>query len=450
MKRKLIGRIVLLAGLLAGGAVLHAQEVDGTYSAFSPYSIYGVGDISKGTTSFNASMAGVGVATRDNRFVNVVNPAAVTARDSLSVMADVSLAEKNNYFSQGGINSSNNIFNFNNFVISFPVYRRYLDVYLGIKPYSSVGYNVSHPITDPAFIGTTGNVTYTSRGNGSVNSLYLGAGSQLTRHLSVGVEGIYYFGKLNKATAMSFSNTSFRTINSGHELSLRGVTLKVGAQMDIPMGEMSTMTVGATYKLGTKISGYNKDYLIATISSASDTVRYNRDNLRDYKDRVKFADELGVGVSMRGSDKWSVEVDYIRSNAGPCGYSSVVGFKNESETVKFSSGVSQSVRVGASYVPNRNDIRYYMRRVAYRAGAYWDQAYYKVNGNNVNSYGITLGASFPTTSVNNPRGSRNHINVAVDLGQRGTKDNNLIRERFINFTVGVNIFDIWFIKPKYD
>ena len=153
---------------------------------------------------------------------------------------------------------------------------------------------------------------------------------------------------------------------------------------------------------------------------------------------------------MRGSDKWSVEVDYIRSNAGPCGYSSVVGFKNESETVKFSSGVSQSVRVGASYVPNRNDIRYYMRRVAYRAGAYWDQAYYKVNGNNVNSYGITLGASFPTTSVNNPRGSRNHINVAVDLGQRGTKDNNLIRERFINFTVGVNIFDIWFIKPKYD
>ena len=55
-----------------------------------------------------------------------------------------------------------------------------------------------------------------------------------------------------------------------------------------------------------------------------------------------------------------------------------------------------------------------------------------------------LGASFPVSRT------RNYLNVAVDLGQRGTKDDNLIRERFINFTVGINIFDIWFIKPKYD
>lgn len=444
MKRKLINRILIVAGLLAGGLVAYSQETDGTFSAFSPYSIYGVGDIAKGTTSFNSSMAGVGIATRNSRFVNTMNPAAVTARDSLSFMADASLAQKNNFFSQGGVNSVNNTVNFNNFAVSFPIYRRYLDFYAGITPYSSVGYNVSHPITDPSFVGMAGNVTYTSKGNGSVNSIYFGAGSQLTRRLSVGVEGIYYFGKLTKATTMEFSNSSFRAIHSGHELVLRGLTAKFGAQLEVPMGESSTMTVGATYKLGTNMRGYNKDYIIASISSAYDTVKFNQDTLHRMKDKVKFADELGVGINFRGGDKWTVEANYIRSNTKPCGYSSTTGFKNESESIRFTSGTSQSVRIGASYVPNRNDIRYYMRRVIYRGGVYWDQAYYKVNGNNVNTYGITLGASFPVSRT------RNYLNVAVDLGQRGTKDDNLIRERFINFTVGINIFDIWFIKPKYD
>ena len=173
-------------------------------------------------------------------------------------------------------------------------------------------------------------------------------------------------------------------------------------------------------------------------------MKFNQDTLHRMKDKVKFADELGVGINFRGGDKWTVEANYIRSNTKPCGYSSTTGFKNESESIRFTSGTSQSVRIGASYVPNRNDIRYYMRRVIYRGGVYWDQAYYKVNGNNVNTYGITLGASFPVSRT------RNYLNVAVDLGQRGTKDDNLIRERFINFTVGINIFDIWFIKPKYD
>ena len=244
MKRKLINRILIVAGLLAGGLVAYSQETEGTFSAFSPYSIYGVGDIAKGTTSFNSSMAGVGIATRNSRFVNTMNPAAVTARDSLSFMADASLAQKNNFFSQGGVNSVNNTVNFNNFAVSFPIYRRYLDFYAGITPYSSVGYNVSHPITDPSFVGMAGNVTYTSKGNGSVNSIYFGAGSQLTRRLSVGVEGIYYFGKLTKATTMEFSNSSFRAIHSGHELVLRGLTAKFGAQLEVPMGESSTMTVG--------------------------------------------------------------------------------------------------------------------------------------------------------------------------------------------------------------
>jgi hypothetical protein len=46
------------------------------------------------------------------------------------------------------------------------------------------------------------------------------------------------------------------------------------------------------------------------------------------------------------------------------------------------------------------------------------------------------------------------LNFGVELGERGTTDNNLIQERFATFRVGLTImpgrFDNWFMKRKYN
>ena len=110
----------------------------------------------------------------------------------------------------------------------------------------------------------------------------------------------------------------------------------------------------------------------------------------------------------------------------------------------FSSSVSQSFRAGFEIVPNRNDIRYYLRRCAYRAGVYYDQSYYKLDGNDVNTIGITLGVTLPVFRY------YNGISLGVDMGQRGSKKNNMIRERYAMFVIGFNIHDIWFQKPRYN
>ena len=81
----MIGRIwIAVAAFLAAAWPLSAQN--GTYNGFSPYSVYGIGDLHAAGTAFNASMGGVGIATRNKRFVNTMNPASITARDSLSFM----------------------------------------------------------------------------------------------------------------------------------------------------------------------------------------------------------------------------------------------------------------------------------------------------------------------------------------------------------------------------
>ena len=45
---------------------------------------------------------------------------------------------------------------------------------------------------------------------------------------------------------------------------------------------------------------------------------------------------------------------------------------------------------------------------------------------------------------------RRGVTLGVDAGQRGSLKGNLIRENYVNFNIGINICDIWFLKYKYD
>ena len=52
---------------------------------FTPYSIYGVGDLYRQVNARNKTMGAVGVAGRDRRYLNTTNPAAITAARLLRI-----------------------------------------------------------------------------------------------------------------------------------------------------------------------------------------------------------------------------------------------------------------------------------------------------------------------------------------------------------------------------
>ena len=433
-----IERLLLLSVFLIISVCVSAQ--DGTYGAYSPYSIYGIGDISKEGTAFNKSMGGVGVATRNRRFINYMNPAAVTARDSLAFMADFGLAQSNTVYKQGNVRSAHNTFNIYNFVMSFPIYRSSAFM-VGITPFSDVGYDFSSVETDQDIIGNTGNISYDSFGTGSVYQVFAGAGVTLWKRLSLGAEAIYYFGNIDKVTNMDYSNSSYRSLNSGYDLMINGVTGKFGIQYEQKLGGNVSMTIGATYRMGTNMKGYSTNYRYANQSSVTDTLKFSVDTLG--KSGMRFGDELGIGITLKGGEKWMAEFNYIRSDWSSSGFDSASGFAVSGGSV-FSSTVSQSFRAGFEIVPNRNDIRYYLKRCSYRAGVYYDQAYYKLDGNNVNSIGLTLGVTLPVFRW------YNGLTLGVDLGQKSSsRIPGMIRERYAKFVIGFNIHDIWFRKVQY-
>ena len=433
-----INKILLLIAFSFIGISAFAQ--DGTYGAYSPYSIFGVGELSQQGTAFNKSMGGVGIATRNRRFINVMNPAAVTARDTLAFMADFGLVQKNTVFAQGDLRSAHNTFNIYDFVMSFPLWRSSA-FKVGITPYSDVGYNFSHIETDKNIIGNTGNITYDSYGTGSVYQVFFGTGATFWKSLSVGADLIYYFGNIDKITNMDYHDSSYKSINSGSDLSLSGVTGKFGLQYEQKVAGDVSVVLGATYKLGTNIKGYSTNYKYASQSSVIDTLSYKVDTLG--MGSVRFADELGVGIAVCGGEKWRAEINYTRSDWRNTSMDKAAGF-SVIGSMPFTTTVSQSFRAGFEIVPNRNDIRYYLKRCAYRAGVYYDQEYYKVGGYGINTAGITLGVTLPVFRW------YNGLSLGVDFGQRSANRDGLIREQFVTFNIGFNIHDVWFQKPRYN
>jgi len=434
---KKISAIVFTAIMLFSGFAAKAQ--DGSYSSFSPYSVFGIGNLDAAGTAYNSMMGGVGIASRDHRYVNFLNPAAITERDSLSVLADFGLFSDNRLYKQGDHKSAKNLINIKDIVASFPLGNRFA-MSVGLIPFSSVGYSFSGKIQDASMVGDIGNVKYSSEGKGGVYQLFFGVAAKVTDNLSVGVQGLYYFGNMEKTSVMSFSGSGYRSISSGYDVNMNAISPKFGVQYEHKFPGGLKMVAGATYRLAAKLKGESEYHNIASISNVSDTLAYNK---LDLGGDVKIADEFGIGVSVRSGDKWMAEIDYTFSDWASCGMGSTQGFSSVGD-VEFSTTKSQKIRAGFELVPNRNDIRSNLRRWSYRAGVYYGNDYFKLDGKTVKDAGVTFGVTIPVFRW------YNGLSLGVSLGHRGSASGSMTRENYANFSVGFNLHDIWFQKPRYE
>jgi hypothetical protein len=80
----------------------------------------------------------------------------------------------------------------------------------------------------------------------------------------------------------------------------------------------------------------------------------------------------------------------------------------------------------------------------YRIGFHYEQTYLKLNGRNINDIGFSAGIGMPI------RRAGTMLNFTLEAGQRGTTQDNLIRERYLKLTFGLTVNDLWFVKSKYD
>lgn len=80
--------------------------------------------------------------------------------------------------------------------------------------------------------------------------------------------------------------------------------------------------------------------------------------------------------------------------------------------------------------------------MTYRTGIQLEKTPFLINGEEINEFGINFGISFPVGASG--------VHTGFSWGQRGTTDNELVRERFFRVSLGVTLNERWFERYKYD
>jgi len=400
----------------------------------SPYSRFGIGQLEgKRVQARLQAMGGIANAISSNRFVNPSNPASYSGFDSLSFLFDAGLHANRVLFktttqTEIGTNATLNYFSF-----GFPV-ASWWHSSLGVLPYSEVGYNVVIPYED-AQIGRY-NKAFT--GDGGLNQLYLGNAWSIGKNFSVGANMTYVFGRNTSSTLIYFPDSSlYANTKAATRTIANDFIFDYGVLYKQSLSNNHILSLGAVYSQKVNLN-VKRDFLLKSMFGGVDgNVEYVLDTITyspNAKGTVTLPAGLGIGVVYEKKDSWLVGFD-----------------ANWQNWKKFSSfGVNGSLidtwnfAFGGEYTPNFTSISGYWKRVTYRAGLRYDQTYLKINGQPINEFGISFGMGLPL-----PR-TMTTIDLSVEFGKTGTTAHNLIQENFINFTMGVSLYERWFVKRKYD
>jgi hypothetical protein len=105
---------------------------------------------------------------------------------------------------------------------------------------------------------------------------------------------------------------------------------------------------------------------------------------------------------------------------------------------------SNRISAGVQYASNGGYVDNFYERSNVQAGFYYGNSYLNINGYQLKDYGVTLGAGF-----SNKTGVLS-MQFNMQLGQRGTTQNGLIKENYIQFGVTLSYRDFWYTKlQKY-
>ena len=100
--------------------------------------------------------------------------------------------------------------------------------------------------------------------------------------------------------------------------------------------------------------------------------------------------------------------------------------------------------VGGAITPDFNAVGNYLKNIEYRLGFNYNKSYINIIGEDINQMSLSVGFGLPLPKT------KSKINLALELGQRGTLNSGLIQERYIGVHAGFNFCDKWFIQSKYD
>lgn len=435
----------------------------------SPYSRYGLGNLSPRTNVIGRSMGGVSagyVGTfvskdyTDVTSVNYANPASYAGFfsrqelrskkvESARVILDAginynsrSLAEPNTAQSF----TSSDIA-FSHVYVGIPI-RKNWGLAFGIRPVSRIAYNILR--TERLRNATGGNIDSVATqfdGSGGAFLPTIGSGIGFG-NFSAGVNIGYLFGKKEISTRRAFINDSIEYAASNHTTnsSFGNLYFDAGAQYKIQLSEKEIIRLGVAGNWKQTLKG-TQDILRQTYvrNSAGEELQvdsvYQQTGIAGnviYPANYTFGFMLehGSGDKTRG---WSLGVDYVTSRWSDYRFFGATDLVQNNWELRFG---GQLTPLG---LPTR-----YGQAITWRFGGFFGPDYLNVDSKKLNQFGVSFGLGLPVFNYNpQARNQYSILNLGLEFIKRGN-DQNRLREDLFRVSIGLNFTDLWFGKRKYD
>lgn len=422
--------------------IMVVGEANAQRRTFSPYSRYGVGELASPGFIRNNSMGGTGIAHRTSSYINPLNPASYSALDTMSLYFEAGVSGFSQSLNDGYDKAKSSNSNFDYFALAFPLAKR-VKSSIGLKPYSFTGYNV-HTVNAP------GDIT-NSVGTGNLTQTYLGLSIEPINNLSIGVHANYMFGKQQHVNFYT-SSTDNQALSYGiiRDTHISDITLDFGAQYLYNINQKHSIVVGVVFAPKTAMRGDIKELKARGISfnesdnsfdssSPIDTIYYRNEDFKNKE--LELPMSYGAGISYHFDNKLIIAADYKLNQWAKV---NVPDFSLGGAGGKVSLRNNVKIAVGAEYAPDSRLASTIFARMKYRIGAYHHKDYLSYGSTSINETGFSVGVGFPLMR------DRSTLNIGFEWGNKGTTDNNLIKENFARFTLDITMFEYWFIKRKFD
>ncbi|SEM39113.1 hypothetical protein SAMN05216436_10466 [bacterium A37T11] len=406
-------------------------------NTISPYSQFGLGEIKDDLLPQFRAMGGISTGIRYLGYyhnINVSNPASYGGIRMTSI--DVGAYGNFSKLNKNSLSENSSSFALSHLNFAMPITHQSA-VSFGLMPFTELGYKYSAT----SKLDTTP-VNYVYSGEGGLSKAYMGYGIQLGKHLGIGANIGYIFGNLDKiqSTEYPYQVEAYNVSNKNTQ-EINGLSYDYGIQYFTNLSEKVMLTIGYSGTAGNRLNNKTVNVVTRTATSvtedsentALDSVKYLEGN--EQKIRMPMTHRFGFSLA---SNKWVVGADAHFSSWSRF----AIGRVNQN--LKDSYGGA----IGAQFTPNLNSLRY-LNRMDYRLGLKYDKTYVNIRDHDINQVAITAGLGIPIIPRANI-GAFYKINFSAEFGQRGTLNNSLVKERYLNINLGFTLNDRWFQRYQFD
>jgi len=395
----------------------------------SPYSFAGIGEINFRGNQINRFMGGIDIYN-DSIHANLNNPASYGDLKMVTYSMGINYKVTNLSDKESSYQTSNASLDY--LGIAIPTGK--FGFGFGLVPYSSVGYRLEGRNDLLNF-----NSTNQFEGSGGINRAFFSVGFRFTKYFSIGATFNYGFGEITYRTTKLIDNIELVTILQ-NKSSLSGLNYQISSNLKLPVSK--DVDFHLMYSLSPESNAKSKNSRIyltdsqnnINVGSDFEEVDLSVNGLSNTKVNLSKITAIGIGLSKE--KKWFFGAQYSMINSE--------NFRNDFINIPSLTYQNGSrISLGGFYIPNYSSLTDYWKRVVFRVGYRNELSGIIINNFVLRETGITFGFGLPMTGYSN-------TNIGIEIGKRGSIENNLVMEKFWSLRIGFSLNDIWFIKRQFN